>query len=131
MPLIWNLKKWLAVEHDIYRPSELQQVLADKAGVQLSVQALSALTNGKPEAFRVQTIQALCDALGCKLSDFCDITPNLSSVKDQSRQRKAAGGEVRSLYGSAKSKVKSSSATSQESIFPDPHQLLNQPKEGN
>jgi DNA-binding Xre family transcriptional regulator len=117
MPIIWNLKKWLAVEHDIYRPSELQALLAEKAGVQLSLQAVSALINGKPNALRLQTIQAVCDALECKLSDFCEVLPN-SPTEAQQKQRKVAGsGPVRLYGGKKKSK-------SQESLFPDPHQYL-------
>src|SRR5215469_4815757 len=115
MPIVWNLKKWLAVERDIYRPSELQELLAEKAGVQLSLQAVSALINGKPNALRLQTIQALCDALDCKLSDFCDVVPDKSN-QERLKNRKAAGSGPVRLYGEkAKSKR-------QESIFPDPHQ---------
>src|SRR5258708_5439792 len=76
MPVVWNLKKWLALERDIYRPSELQAVLSEKAGVQLSIQALSALINGTPSALRFQTVQALCNALQCELSDFCRVLPD-------------------------------------------------------
>src|SRR6266571_7199502 len=114
MPIIWNLKKWLAVEHDIYRPSELQALLAEKAGVQLSLQALSSLLNSKPNALRLQTIQALCNALDCKLSDFCEVLPDAS--KEQQKRRKVASGTPVRLYG-VKEKAKN-----QESIFPDPHQ---------
>jgi DNA-binding Xre family transcriptional regulator len=114
MPIVWNLKKWLAMERDIYRPSELQMLLAEKAGVQLSLQAISALINGKPNALRLQTIQALCNALDCKLSDFCEVLPD--TAKEQQKQRKVASGTPVRLYG-AKEKAKN-----QESIFPDPHQ---------
>ncbi len=114
MPIVWNLKKWLAVERDIYRPSELQALLAEKVGVQLSVQALSTLINGTPNALRLQTIQALCNALDCKLSDFCEVLPD--TEKEQQKQRKVAGGTPVRLYG-AKEQAKN-----QESIFPDPHQ---------
>ncbi len=114
MPIVWNLKKWLAMERDIYRPSELQVLLAEKAGVQLSLQAISALINGKPNALRLQTIQALCNALDCKLSDFCEVLPD--TAKEQQKQRKVASGTPVRLYG-AKEKAKN-----QESIFPDPHQ---------
>lgn len=117
MPIVWNLKKWLAVEHDIYRPSELQAELAEKAGVQLSLQAVSALMNGKPNALRLQTIQALCNALECKLSDFCEVVPD-SPTEARQKQRKVAGGGPVRLYG-GKEKPKS-----QESLFPDPHQYL-------
>ncbi len=113
MPIIWNLKKWLAVEHDIYRPSELQALLAEKAGVQLSLQALSSLLNSKPNALRLQTIQALCNALDCKLSDFCEVLPDAS--KEQQKRRKAVGETPVRLYGSKEQ------AHKPESIFPDPH----------
>jgi len=114
MPFKWNLKKWLAVERDIYRPSELQALLAEKAGVQLSLQAVSALINGKPDALRVQTIQALCTALHCKLSDFCEVLPD--SESEQQKQRKVAGGTPVRLYGGKEH------SKNEESIFPDPHQ---------
>ena len=117
MPVVWNLKKWLAVERDIYRPSELQALLAEKAGVQLSLQAVSALINGKPNALRLQTIQALCNALDCKLSDFCEVLPD--PIKEQKKQRKAAGDIPERLYGGKKQ------ASEIESIFPDPHEFTN------
>lgn len=37
------LKKWLAVERNIYRPSELQALLSAKARLQLSLQVVSTL----------------------------------------------------------------------------------------
>ncbi len=79
MPVVWNLKKWLAAEHNIYRPTELQQLLAEKAGVQLSLQAVSTLLNSTPGALRLKTIQALCNALNCSLSDFCEVSPDYVS----------------------------------------------------
>jgi len=115
MPVVWNLKKWLAVERDIYRPSEVQILLAERAGVQLSLQAVSALINGTPSALRLQTIQALCNALDCKLSDFCDVLPEATT--GQQKHRKAAGEAPVRLYG-AKDRAKD-----RESIFPDPHQF--------
>lgn len=113
MPIVWNLKKWLAVERDIYRPSELQALLAEKAGVQLSLQAVSALINGKPNALRLQTIQALCNALNCKLSDFCEVLPD--SANEQQKQRKVAGDAPVRLYGPKEQ------AKKPDSLFPDPH----------
>lgn len=97
MPVEWKLKKWLAVERDIYRPYELKALLAEKAGVYLSLQAVSALMNGTPSALRLQTIQALCTALECKLSDFCEVLPETVSEKKQ--RKVAGGGEPTRLYG--------------------------------
>jgi DNA-binding Xre family transcriptional regulator len=116
MPIVWNLKKWLAMERDIYRPSELRLLLAEKAGVELSIQAISTLINGKPNALRLQTIQALCNALDCKLSDFCEVLPD--SAKEQQKQRKVAGDTPVRLYGTKEP------SNNQESIFPDPHQYM-------
>jgi DNA-binding Xre family transcriptional regulator len=100
MPVVWNLKKWLAVERDIYRPSELQAVLAEKAGVQLSIQALSALIKGKPAALRFQTVQALCNALQCELGDFCRVLPD--SEEELEARGKGAGDAPAPLYRSRK-----------------------------
>lgn len=113
MPIRWNLKKWLAVERDIYRPSELQAVLAEKAGVHLTLQAISSLLNKKPGALRLQTVQALCDALDCKLSDFCDVTPDAQ----RQQQRQIVGNLPTHLYRSKKRPQD----TNDVSIFPDPH----------
>jgi DNA-binding Xre family transcriptional regulator len=123
MALIWNLKKWLAVERDIYRPSELQTLLAEKAGVHISLQALSALINGTPNALRLQTIQALCTALDCKLSDFCEVRPE--TAQEQQKQRKAAGGRPVRLYGGKES------PKDPESIFPDPHHYTSAREQSN
>lgn len=111
MPIIWNLKRWLAAERDIYRPSELQAVLAKKAGVHLTIQAISSLLNKKPGALRLQTIQALCNALDCKLSDFCEVTPDA----DRQQQRQVVNLPTR-LYGAKKRPEEKGEV----SIFPDP-----------
>jgi len=76
MPVQWNLKQWLAINRQVYRPSDLQALLEEKAGTQLSWQAISALLNNVPGALRLSTIQALCNALNCNLSDFCDVVPD-------------------------------------------------------
>ncbi|HLZ59450.1 MAG TPA: substrate-binding domain-containing protein [Ktedonosporobacter sp.] len=87
MPVRWNLKQWLAVEHQIYRPSELQAVLEEKAGTQLSLQAISTLLNNVPSALRLSTIQALCNALNCTLSDFCEVLPDQFAKGEQHTDR--------------------------------------------
>jgi DNA-binding Xre family transcriptional regulator len=84
MPVQWNLKRWLAVERNIYRPSELRTLLLTKTDLKLSLQAVSTLVNETPGALRLRTIQALCNALDCKLSDFCDVFPDAS---EEQRQR--------------------------------------------
>lgn len=111
MPIVWNLKKWLAVHRDIYRPTELQALLEERAGVVLSHQAVSALINRTPSALRMQTIQALCTALDCKLSDFCEVLPDT----ERERHRKVAG-QPRRLYGKPSGNVQTESGIA----FPAP-----------
>ena len=108
MAIVWNLKKWLAVNRDIYRASEVQLLLAEKAGVRLSLQAISAIINE-------QTIQALCNALDCKLSDFCDVLPESPA---QRKQKKAAATAV-PLYGGKRAA---------QSPFPDPRTFASKSK---
>jgi len=95
MSVDWRFKKWLAVEKDIYKPIELQQLIEEKENVHLSLQSISALINGKPNALRLKTIQVLCNALDCKLSDFCDVVPD--EVRQRSA-RAAVGEHPRRLY---------------------------------
>jgi len=120
MPVVWNLKKWLATERDIYRPSELQAVLTEKAGIQLSLQAIASLLKGTPNALRLQTIQALCNALDCKLSDFCDVLPDTAA--QQRKQRKVAGSTPRRLYGGKRPEAEHHEDS--DMPFPDPRNYL-------
>src|SRR6266516_1885779 len=114
MPLIWNLRKWLAINRDIYRPVDLQKLIAEKAGVQLSLQAVSALMQSHPSALRIATLKALCTALDCKASEFFDVLP--PSQEEQTSRQRVAGEAPTPLYGTKKPEPH------QESPFPDPYQ---------
>lgn len=114
MPVVWNLRKWLAVNRDIYRPVDLQRLLAEKAGVQLSLQAVSALMQSTPSAIRIATLEALCAALDCKASEFFDVLPPTSQQRE--KQKKAVGDTPTRLYGSKGTKDQHKSG------FPDPYE---------
>jgi DNA-binding Xre family transcriptional regulator len=114
MPVIWNLKKWLVLEQNIYRPVDLQKLIEEKAGVKLSLQAVSSLINNEPSGVRFKTIQALCNALDCKLSDFCDVIPDSSK---EGKKGLKQGNQPQPLYGNPKQ-----STDEEDSIFPDPNQ---------
>jgi DNA-binding Xre family transcriptional regulator len=119
MPVVWNFKKWLAVERNIYRPSELQALIAERAGVQLSLTAVSALVNGTPSAIRCQTMLAVVTALDCDLCDFFTIRSDARPGARYAHRKVAGEGLVR-LYG-RKEKEKEKTP---DSIFPDPRQFL-------
>jgi DNA-binding Xre family transcriptional regulator len=114
MAIVWNLKKWLAVNRDIYRPSELQLLIAERVGVRLSLQAISAIINGQPSALRLQTIQALCTALDCKLSEFCDVLPEPRGSREKTSADKAVP-----IYGLKRAVT---------SPFPDPRAFTSKAK---
>lgn len=108
MGLIWKLKRILVLRSDLHRASDTQAALVERAGVRLSLTSVSALINKKPEALRVPTMQAFCNALNCRLSDFCEIEP------DDFTQNNArlTGTNPQQLYGT--------SSSSDEIVFPDP-----------
>ncbi len=116
MPVIWNLKKWLVLEHNIYRPVDLQKLIEEKAGVKLSLQAVSSLINNEPSGVRFKTIEALCNALDCKLSDFCDVIPHSPQEK---KQRLEEVGQAQPLYGHLQEST--DNTDKEDSIFPDPN----------
>lgn len=121
MPLVWNLRKWLAVNRDIYRPVDLQKLIIEKASVHLSLQAVSALMQQNPSALRIATLEALCTALDCKASDFFDVLP--LSQEEQKSKRRVVGDAPTPLYGAKKPEP------SLESPFPDPYQYKSTPRE--
>ena len=120
MPVVWNLKKWLALERDIYRPSELQALITEKTGVHLSLQAISSLMNGTPSGMRFQTMQVICDTLECDVCDFFNL--KRSTPAEKKKMYKVAGGAPVRLYG-AKENPKN-----EESFFPDPHKYTGEEK---
>lgn len=75
MAIKWGLKKYLAVEHGIYKSTELKKLISEKTGVIVSHSNLCRYTNGIPKSLRLETIHLLCTALECRLADFCEITP--------------------------------------------------------
>jgi putative transcriptional regulator len=123
MPLVWNLRKWLAVNRDIYRPVDLQKLIVEKAGVHISLQAVSALMQQNPSALRIATLEALCTALDCKASEFFDVLP--LSQEEQKSKLRVAGGVPTPLYGAKRPEPPL------ENPFPDPYQYKGIPREPN
>ncbi len=121
MAVEWTLKRWLALNRNIYRATELQSLIKERTNIELSLTAVSALVNRPPSGIRFQTIQALCDALECNLCDFCNVRPN-ARQSAKYRQRKAAGEGTVRLYGGKQKR------NEPESIFPDPNKFISSKK---
>ena len=110
MACTWKLRAVLADRCGITSATALKARLEVTAGVKLSLQSVAILFNRSPNAIRFQTMQALCDATGLQLSDFCEVVPDAPVVckpaKPLYRSRRS-GNELtkgfpspRAFYGS-------------------------------
>ena len=75
MAIKWRLKNYLATHHGIYRTTELQKCIVKKSSILISYSNLSRYMRQRPIAVRLETLEIICHALGCSLSDFLEITP--------------------------------------------------------
>lgn len=71
----WKLKRFLSEKHHLYSVTELQKRIVKKTGVAISLANLCKLVNGQPGMLRLSTIEILCTALDCQLTDFCQVGP--------------------------------------------------------
>ncbi len=78
MEIKWTLREFLR-ERGITRASQISKIIRERTGYIISIQAVWDLLNGRPKMLRVKTLQAICDAFYCKLSDFCEVMPLAAS----------------------------------------------------
>jgi DNA-binding Xre family transcriptional regulator len=78
MAIHWHLKTYLARQQGIYRPTDLQALVVKKTNILISLPSISKLLNRKPAAIRLHTMELICTALDCQLSDFCQIKPSVN-----------------------------------------------------
>jgi DNA-binding Xre family transcriptional regulator len=86
MPVKWKFREWLK-ERGITRASEVSRTVGERTGYKLSIQAVCNLLNDQPKMIRIETMQALCDAFYCRLSDFFEVMP----IAAKKRATKARG----------------------------------------
>ena len=75
MAIHWRLRTYLATRHGLFSAVDLQKKVTQATGVIISVQNLRAYMNEKPTLIPLKTIELLCTALQCELSDFCEVKP--------------------------------------------------------
>ena len=73
MAIHWKLKKYIRDQHGIFRLKDLQRKIVEKTGIIISIQHLSDLAKGCPKSIRLRTMEILCGALDCTLSDLVTI----------------------------------------------------------
>jgi len=98
MEVRWKLRM-AAAQREIWTGADLRRLLAERAGVQMSAAAVSALMRQAPKQIKLSTLQALCVALDCQPGELIEIdtTPvakPASSSKPRGRQ--TARGQSRS-----------------------------------
>lgn len=72
MQISWKLR--LAAAHrEVWTGAQLQRLLAEKAGLELSSASVSALFTKQPSQIKLSTLIALCTALECTPNDLFDI----------------------------------------------------------
>jgi hypothetical protein len=106
MSFIWKPRRELVMRKELYRPVDFQALLAEH-GRPLSLPAVIALLNKTPRSLPIRTMQAICNALNCRLSDFCDIEPD-----DLSRNNPTA-----------EPNSEQPAQSSHDVVFPDPFQF--------
>lgn len=62
-----------AAQREVWTGAQLQRLLAEKAGMELSSASVSALFTKQPSQIKLSTLIALCTALECTPDDLFDI----------------------------------------------------------
>ena len=79
----WRLRRVMA-SRDVYRATDLRDLLANRGGLELSKQSVSDLINRPPVHVKLRTLQALCTALGCTPNELFGVDkPDDVSIGDE------------------------------------------------
>lgn len=85
MSIHWRLKTYLATKHGIFTATELQKKIVEKTNILISLPTLCRYCHKKPKSIPLATVELICTALNCSLSDFCDVQP---MKKSRSKKKK-------------------------------------------
>ena len=64
MQITWKLRM-AAAQREVWTGAQLQRLLAEKAGLEMSSASVSALFTKQPNQIKLSTLIALCTALEC------------------------------------------------------------------
>lgn len=116
----WTLREFLA-ERGFTRATDISRTIFERTGYSLCVQAVCDLLNEPPKMLRIETMQAICDAFYCRLSDFCEVIPQ-ASVRNRAIRKPA----VRARAKAPERALTYDSQIDFADFFPDARQYLNQ-----
>lgn len=91
MQIKWKLRM-TAAQQEVWTGAQLQRLLAQRAGLQMSSASVSALFAKQPSQIKLSTLIALCTALECTPNDLFDIdtTPVQALVSPEPPPAKVA-----------------------------------------
>ncbi len=72
MRIRWRLRM-AAAQREVWTGAELRRLLLAKAGLELSSASVSALLTKQPAQVKLETLAALCTALGCTPNDLFEV----------------------------------------------------------
>jgi putative transcriptional regulator len=93
MRITWKLRM-AAAQRGVWTGTALRQLLTERAGLQMSSASVSALFTKQPAQVKLETLIALCTALGCTPNDLFDIdTTPVPATADTALPVAAGGGQ--------------------------------------
>lgn len=72
MNIKWRLRM-AAAQREVWTGAQLRRLLAERAGLEMSAASVSALLTKEPAQLKLQTLAALCTALGCTPDDLLEV----------------------------------------------------------
>ncbi|MFF7082456.1 helix-turn-helix domain-containing protein [Streptomyces lavendulae] len=72
MKIRWRLRMAVA-QREIWTGTQLQRLLAERAGLQMFSASVSALFSKEPSQVKMSTLIALCTALDCTPNDLFEV----------------------------------------------------------
>ena len=95
MQIRWRLRM-AAAQREVWTGAQLRRLLAERGGLHLSSASVSALLTRQPSQVKLDTLAALCTALGCTPNDLIEVdTTPVAAVMEPVRRTpepKAARG---------------------------------------
>ncbi|WP_124396522.1 helix-turn-helix transcriptional regulator [Rhodococcus wratislaviensis] len=93
MQIRWKLRM-AAAHREVWTGTQLQRLLAEKAGLELSSASVSALFTKQPSQLKLSTLIALCTALDCTPNDLFDIDTTPVAQPISSNPTKVAANDT-------------------------------------
>jgi putative transcriptional regulator len=72
MDIRWRLRM-AAAQREVWTGAHLRRLLSERAGLEMSAASVSALFTKQPAQLKLQTLAALCTALGCSPNDLLEV----------------------------------------------------------